>query len=109
MIELALIGFNIYTHHTHQACTNVNPGIYVQTTSEVSVGVYRNSECSLTVHVGYTTWKSGPFQIDLGLMHGYSKAALVPYVLPSVRISSFRFTLIPQKRAAIHVAYEQDF
>ena len=112
MIELpvlALIGFNIYTHHTHQACTNVNPGVYVQTTEGYSAGVYRNSECAITIHVGKTIASSGPFQIDVGLMHGYSKAVIVPYILPSVKISSFRFTLIPQKKAAIHVAFEQTF
>ena len=105
----AILGVNIYTHHTHQACTNINPGVYVQTTGGYSAGMYRNSECKVTVHAGKTIWESGLFQVDVGLMHGYSKSPIIPYILPSVKISNFRFTLIPQKRAAIHVAYEQDF
>ena len=109
MLELALIGLNIYTHHTHQACTNQNPGVYIQTTEGYSAGIYHNSECATTIHVGKTIVSSGPFQLDLGLMHGYKKAAIIPYILPSMKISSFRFTLIPQKKAAIHVAFESSF
>lgn len=110
MFELALVGFNIYTHHTHDACTNINPGIYAETVDGIVLGAYRNSECSLTVHVGYKLPNLGPVDLHAGVMTGYSRAKLTPYILPSIQLpTNFRLTWIPQKRQAFHFSWEHKF
>lgn len=110
MIEFALIGFNIYTHHTHDACTNNNPGIYAETTSGLVLGIYRNSECSITVHAGMKLPSIGPVDFHAGVMTGYGRAKLTPYLLPSISLpANFRLTWIPQKRQAFHLSYERRF
>ena len=110
MIELALIGFNIYTHHTHDACTNYNPGVYVETKSGMVVGAYRNSECSLTIHLGYKLPSIDFVDLHAGVMTGYSRAKLTPYILPSIALpANFRLTWIPQKRQAFHLSWEHKF
>jgi hypothetical protein len=110
MLELALIGFNIYTHHTHSACTNNNPGVYVETTGGAVLGVYRNSECHTTAHIGHKLPNLGPIEFHAGIMTGYSRAKLTPYLLPSVALpANFRLTWIPQKRQAFHLSWEHKF
>lgn len=107
---LALIGFNIYTHHTYHACANTNPGVYVETKSGLIVGVYHNSECRTTVHLGANIINLGPVQISAGVMTGYHRANLTPYILPSVELpANFRLTWIPQKRQAFHLSWEHKF
>ncbi len=110
MLELALIGFNIYTHHTHSACTNNNPGVYVETAGGLTAGIYHNSECSITVHIGHKLPNLGPIDLHAGVMTGYSRAKLTPYLLPSVALpAGFRLTWIPQKRQAFHLSWEYKF
>ena len=110
MIELALIGFNIYTAHTHTMCADINPGIYIETTDGIVLGAYRNSECHLTTHVGYRLPSIGPVDFHAGVMTGYSRAKLTPYLLPSISLpANFRLTWIPQKRQAFHLSWEHRF
>lgn len=110
MIELALIGFNIYTHHTQPMCADINPGIYVETVDGIVVGAYRNSECSLTLHLGYKLPSIGFIDLHAGVMTGYSRAKLTPYILPSIQLpANFRLTWIPQKRQAFHLSWEHKF
>ena len=110
MIELALIGLNLYTHHTHDACTNLNPGVYAETKSGLVVGIYRNSECTITTHIGHKLPSFGPIDLHAGVMTGYSRAKLTPYLLPSIQLpANFRLTWIPQKRQAFHLSYEHKF
>ena len=110
MLELALIGFNIYTHHTHSACTNNNPGVYIETKGGLVAGIYHNSECSITTHGGYKLPSVGPIDFHAGVMTGYSRAKLTPYLLPSISLpANFRLTWISQKRQAFHLSWEHKF
>lgn len=75
-------------------------------TNGATVGAYYNSERRWSAYAGYThQW--GPLALTAGLITGYERRAVLPLLVPSVRLgtigpASFRLAVMPkiEKRGA---------
>lgn len=107
------IGLHGVTWHSRAGFCNVNPGAYGIWSNGLTVGTYRNSECSQSFYLGHT-WHAdtGPVRWSLtgGGVTGYRAMTITPMVLPSAGVGPFRLTYIPRLRKtgahAFHVALE---
>ena len=117
----AVIGFHMVTAHSKPGFCNVNPGVYAVWANGLTLGAYRNSECErLSAYAGWSWQTEGRFRAGLsaGLVTGYRRAAVQPFLLPSVAFDvtptvTARATFIPkvEKRgaAALHFSVEFPF
>jgi len=91
------IGIHLATYHFDRDLTykEFNPGAYVACDG-YTVGGYRNSENKNSVYVGYQfTNVLGPIDIFLGAATGYSRASVVPMLIPSVKWKTIRLSVVP--------------
>lgn len=101
------VGIHIGSHHMPaRDYQNFNPGAYVRWASGITVGGYYNSERRPSVYAGYThQW--GRFALTAGLITGYERRAVMPMLVPSVRLgaigpATLRLAILPklEKRGA---------
>lgn len=92
--EVAAYGLHIGSHHfPAYQYNNVNPGGYVRMSSGMTYGAYYNSERKFSVYAGYTMdW--GPFSLTAGLITGYQGKAVVPMLVPTVRLGKIQNTTV---------------
>lgn len=64
---------------------NANPGAYVRFGNGLTLGGYYNSERRPSFYAGYTH-SFGPVDVTVGAITGYERAAVMPMVVPSVRL-----------------------
>ena len=118
------IGLHIGSQHfgkTADQFNNTNPGVYVYHDGWTA-GTYYNSERKQSAYAGYTIEGAlvGPFSygLTLGAITGYSRANVLPMVVPSVsgRLTdtlSVRLSGVPPvgrgSSAAIHLSIERRF
>lgn len=79
--------------HSQPGYCNFNPGLGYKADSGLTLGVYRNSECRVSLYGGWT-WETNLTQslslsLTAGVVSGYARSTLIPMVLPSV---NYRFT-----------------
>lgn len=106
------IGIHLYTWHFDKGAgyNNYNPGIYAEK-DNVVVGIYYNSERNTSVYGGYI-FKSvlgTPIDLVLGIVTGYRQEPFLPLVIPSVKISDFRISIVPNTEKSgwgMHFSYE---
>lgn len=105
--KIEAIGLHIGSHHAPaRDFNNFNPGAYVRWTNGATLGAYYNSERHRSTYAGYThQW--GAFAVTAGLITGYERRAVLPLLVPSVRLgaigpASFRLVVMPkiEKRGA---------
>lgn len=89
---------------------NANLGLYLRTERGITAGAYYNSERRMSVYGGYThEW--GPVGVTVGLITGYQRAAVLPLVVPSVRLGridqvTFRLAYLPKiEKGGAHVLH----
>lgn len=86
----AIVGLHIATKHDKTGFCEFNPGIYMETSKGVTLGVYKNSECNTSGYAGYTfeTRPYGPVRLGLmlGGVIGYTAFPVAPMVIPSVSV-----------------------
>lgn len=95
------IGVHIGSRHSEHGYNNVNPGLMVRTESGLTAGAYCNSEsrserfpgakrCQLAAYLGqHADWELTPgLKVGLtgGVLVGYSRAKVLPFVVPSLLI-----------------------
>ena len=112
------VGVHVATWHSEPGYNGRNPGLYVKTDSGLTFGAYRNSERANTVYAGQT-WESDSaaglrVAATAGLITGYRRAAVLPFVLPSVLIAdTVRITYVPRcdpkSSEAVHLSIERKF
>lgn len=113
--KIEAYGLHIGSHHAPaRDFNNWNPGAYVRWTNGATVGAYYNSERRMSAYAGYThQW--GAFAVTLGAITGYERRAVLPLLVPSVRLgsvgpASFRLAVMPkiEKRGAtvLHLMME---
>lgn len=80
------IGLHIGTYHFDRSkdYNEFNPGVYALCDGWTA-GAYHNSERRVSVYAG-RTFDVGPVDVTLGAVTGYSRAPLVPLVVPSYKI-----------------------
>lgn len=89
---------------------NVNPGIYYQWDSGVTVGTFYNSERRQSVYAGWT-WEWGRLNLTAGLITGYRRASILPLAAPSVKLGTvgqvtWRLIFLPRvERSGAHVLH----
>lgn len=96
---------------------NVNPGMYLRWHNGLTVGAFHNSEWRTSAYAGWTFSDSADrFSVTAGLVTGYQRAAVMPLLVPSVRIglnnnTSARLSLLapPKGAPAIHLSVERRF
>jgi hypothetical protein len=104
------IGLHLGTYHfdASKGYNDFNPGAYVVCDGWTS-GAYRNSERKPSVYAGKTFAFSG-FDVTIGAVTGYRRAALTPMLVPShkfengVRLS----LLLPAEKGGggVHLSWE---
>ena len=118
-----MIGFNLYTSHTHYMPCDFNPGVYM-VAGGWGAGLLKNSGCRTgawgawvpetnVLTVGPVDVKAG---VMLGLITGYAQNPVSPLVVPSValRLSTawYRLSYLPRAPGAAtdgwHVSIEFD-
>lgn len=101
------VGVHIGSHHAPaRDFRNFNPGVYVRWSSGITMGGYYNSERRTSLYAGYThQW--GSFALTAGLITGYERRAVMPMLVPSVRLgaigpATMRLAILPklEKRGA---------
>lgn len=95
------------------------PGIYVKHASGATAGAYRNSEGHGSAFAAWTfETESRTWAITVGAVTGYRRAAVMPLLLPSVRVPlgdvALRLSLVPPIAkqnivGALALAVEVDF
>lgn len=114
MIEAIVLGINLATYHfdRNRDYCEANPGIYaLHRESRIAGGVYHNSECRTSAWAA-KQWDLGPFTLSVGAVVGYSRAAVLPLVVPSVKLGPARLSLLPpvEKRGGgLHLSIETSF
>lgn len=117
MIETILaIGLHLGTAHsnitTGYSPNDFNPGVYVETVDNYSLGMYYNSDKKSTIYVGKTLHYSN-VSLLIGVATGYNKP-LTPAIIPSIKIPitkdfSSRFWYIPKYNSGasgVHMSIE---
>lgn len=105
------IGLHIGTYHfdRDRGYNEVNPGIYAECDGWAA-GAYYNSQRAVSVWGGKQFDRVlGPVDVTVGLVAGYSRAALLPLVVPSVKIGSARLSLLlPAEKGGggVHLSWE---
>ena len=83
-----------------------NPGAYVQWANGLTAGAYRNSQGRLGAYAGRTfTTADGRWALTVGAVTGYTRAPVLPMVVPSVRLGErdgwgLRLSLLPKVSGA---------
>lgn len=97
-------------HLPAQDFNNANPGLYLRTESGLTAGAYYNSERRMSAYAGYTQeW--GPVGVTVGVITGYKRAAVLPMLVPSVRLGridqvTFRLAYLPKlEKGGSHVVH----
>lgn len=114
MLDAFILGLNLATYHFDRSrdYCETNPGIYVlHRESRLAGGMYRNSECNLSAWAA-KQWGWAPFTLSVGVVIGYSRAAVLPLVVPSVKLGPARLSLLPpvEKRGGgLHLSIETSF
>lgn len=121
------IGFHIGSKHFPQAeWNNSNPGVYLRGTinnagwasGSYVVGTYYNSERHQSAYIGRVVPILGNFDLVVGVISGYERAAILPMVVPSVRFPlvdrwDARVSFLPrvEKSGAnvVHLSFERRF
>lgn len=82
------IGVHLGTAHSNMDVgyrpNDVNPGVYVESTSNYIAGVYYNSDRKSTVYVGKAL-HYGQASVMIGVATGYNKP-LVPAIIPAYNV-----------------------
>jgi len=113
MLDAFILGLNLATYHfdrAHDYC-ETNPGIYVlHRESRLAGGIYRNSECNLSAWAA-KQWDWGPLTLSVGAVVGYSRAAVLPLVVPSAKAGPARLSLLlaGKKSSGLHLSIETSF
>lgn len=105
--KIEAYGLHIGSHHAPaRDFNNWNPGAYARWTNGMTLGAYYNSERHMSMYAGYT-YQHGPLAVTVGLISGYERRAVMPMIVPSVRLAkldnvSFRLAVLPklEKRGA---------
>ncbi len=96
------LGINVGTvHNTPDRLNGANPGAYIVSPSGATAGVFYNSFNRVSVQASQAfCTDSGTWCVNVGAVTGYRKWAVMPMVLPSVRVPvggvSLRFAVLPQ-------------
>ena len=110
------VGIHLGTKHAPgSGYQDFNPGAYIVWQSGATLGAYRNSEGAGSVYAGWT-WERGPFGLSAFAVTGYRRGAVVPGLVPSVRLplgektgARISYILAPEKRdRAVHLSVEFD-
>lgn len=95
------IGVHVGSWHSAQGYDNINPGLMVRAESGLTAGAYCNSEsrsarlpgakrCQVAAYLGqHADWEMAPgLKVGLtgGVLVGYSRAKVLPFVVPSLLI-----------------------
>ena len=106
-------GVHIGTYHADRDAgyQEFNPGAFAQCRG-ATVGAYYNSERRVSVYGG-RTFEWGYFNVTVGAITGYKTGAVLPLVIPGVKLgdSGWRLLLVPpvpgakNDMTALHVAY----
>lgn len=95
------IGVHVGSWHSAQGYNNVNPGLMVRAESGLTAGAHCNSEsrserfptakrCQVAAYLGqHADWEPTPgLKVSLtgGVLTGYSRAKVLPFVVPSLLI-----------------------
>lgn len=99
--KAATVGVHVGSWHSNPGYNNVNPGVMARADSGLTAGAYCNSEsrserfptaprCQLAAYAGYhRDWDLAPgLKVGLtgGVLTGYSRAQVLPFVVPSLLI-----------------------
>ena len=115
------VGAHLATGHNRGGRDPYNPGLYLRTPGGWTVGAYRNSYRNTSVYGAYTAqWLDGRVALTTGLVTGYGAAAVLPLVVPSVRIGlgnsglNARLSYLPKPpsygtAAGLHLSVEHTF
>ncbi len=87
------------------------PGIYAKAPSGLTVGAYRSSYGDGSTYVGWTfETKDRRFALLVGGVTGYSRASVLPLIVPSVKVGNVRLAFMPRFEkggaSVAHVAVE---
>ena len=88
-LKPTIIGVHLGSVHSERGFNDFNPGLYASWSNGATAGFYHNSESRLTVYGGWThhfdvrVLGATP-SVFLGLGTGYSRARIVPMIVPSV-------------------------
>lgn len=105
------IGLHIGTYHFDRTrdYNEVNLGAYVEC-DHYTAGIYRNSLRKTSAYAGYTFDRVlGPVDVTVGAVSGYPRAALMPLLVPSVKLGSARLSLllpIEKGGGGVHLSWE---
>jgi hypothetical protein len=89
MLEGFILGAHLMSYHDSGHYNNLNPGLYLQHASGMTVGSYYNSERKQSYYGGYTFKPLDRFpnlDVTAGVVSGYSKVHTIPFVLPSYTV-----------------------
>ena len=102
-------------HFPGKDYNNINPGAYVRYDSGFTLGAYYNSERRVSAYAGYT-YEWGRFGITLGGITGYKRMAILPMVVPTLRLgqigpATIRLAFLPkiEKSGATVIHFMAEF
>lgn len=112
MIESLILGVHLATYHFDRSAhyCEANPGIYARA-GNIAGGLYRNSECRPSAWLA-RQWDAGPFTLSAGAVTGYSRAPLMPLLIPSLKLGPAQLALLPpldKKGGGLHLSFETAF
>lgn len=105
------IGMHLGTYHfdRERQYQEFNPGVYV-VCDGWTAGAYRNSQNRNSAYIGKTfEHVLGPVDVTIGGVVGYTRAPVVPMLVPSIKIGHARASLLlPVEKGGggIHVSWE---
>jgi len=115
------IGLHLGSVHSTPGWCNYNPGVYMRTDAGLTLGAYRNSECTSSAYAGWT-WEARRGKlaaaVTAGAVTGYAARSVQFLLVPSIAVdvasrTALRLTYIPKiERAgahALHLSIERRF
>lgn len=111
------VGAHVASWHVHEGFNNVNPGLYARWDSGLTMGAYWNSERAMSAYAGWTfSFQEDRYALTVGAVSGYQRAAVLPLVVPSVKLrlteqASVRLSWVlgPKGGEALHLSVERRF
>jgi len=105
-----VVGLHLVSHHfpARPGQRNFNPGVYVRTSSGLTLGYYRNTLNRNSVYAGFTIERAVTSYASVALTagavtgyrrndagEGFAKSALTPMLAPSLKVGPVRLSYIP--------------